>query len=356
MNHGSGSGGGTSTTSSSRGGDFRKAVDRSTSTSTTGKKRKRESSAAEDEGADMKQRRTGKEKDGVDGEEDDMDGKLGKDPSSPQDKKKTGRKRNNKIDIACNHCRCESSNLTHSRQPWSVADGYFHSTARKLKCDGARPTCTNCTRRYQNQNETKDPPKRPVSPPNCEFDPFPRRRGPAKHKQLKLDAESESSWPLVRVVPRTRARAAAEAKILLPPLRVGADRSASTSGSESSFAGGSVAYPSTTSIHLGGEVEILATPAALSTREPTPVADERNEPIEEPRVEEQEERPRVEDGEEREERPMKDEEKPKKEKSPKKEEKKVATIKVDGDEEKVDLLKAAWPELSPSHYLPCHHT
>ena len=233
-----------------------------------------------------------------------------------------------------------------------MADCYFHSTARKLKCDGARPTCTNCTKRPVDKSRTSPPPE-------CEFDPFPRRRGPAKHKQLKLDVESESSWPLVRVVPRTRARAAAEAKILVPTLRVGADRSASTSVSESSFAGDSVAYPSATPIHLGGEVEILATPAALSTRETTPAVDERNEPIEEPRVskeEEQEERPRVEDGEEREERPMKDEEKPKKGKSPKKEEKKVATIKVDGDEEKVDLLKAAWPESSPSHYLPCHHS
>ena len=117
VNHGSGSSGGPSTSTGSGGGDRRgkdKAVDRSTSTastSTTGKKRKRESSAADDEGVDVKQRRTGKKKDGVDGEEDDRHGMLGKEPPSPQDKK-TGRKRNNKIDIACNHCRCESLNLT----------------------------------------------------------------------------------------------------------------------------------------------------------------------------------------------------------------------------------------------------
>ena len=90
-----------------------KAVDRSTSTastSTTGRKRKRESSAAEDECVDVKQRRTGR-KDGVDGE-DEGHGKEVENPSSPQDKKKTGRKRNNKIDIACNHCRCELFNFT----------------------------------------------------------------------------------------------------------------------------------------------------------------------------------------------------------------------------------------------------
>ena len=118
MNHGSGSGGGASTSCNNGGGDRKgrgKAVDRGTSTastSTTGKKRKRESTATEDEGVDMKQRRRGKIKDGVDGEEDEGYGKEEKNPSSPQDKKKSGRKRNNKIDIACNHCRCESPHLT----------------------------------------------------------------------------------------------------------------------------------------------------------------------------------------------------------------------------------------------------
>jgi outer membrane biosynthesis protein TonB len=120
-----------------------------------------------------------------------------------------------------------------------------------------------------------------------------------------------------------------------------------------------MAHPSAVSILLGGEVDILATPAALSTREITPAADEKeNEQIEEPRAskekkeegeEKHEERPRVEDAEEREERP-------KKEKSPKKEEKKVARIKVDGDEGKVDMLKEVMLESSPSYYLPGHHT
>ena len=122
-------------------------------------------------------------------------------------------------------------------------------------------------------------------------------------------------------------------------------------------------HPSATSILLGGEVAILATSAASSTRETTPAADEgENEHIEGPRAskekkeeeeEKQEERPRVEDGEEREERPK--EENPKEERSPKKEEKKEATIKIDGNEGKVDVLKEAIPESSPSYYLPDHH-
>ena len=110
-----GGSGGASTGSSSGGADRKgkgKAVNRGTSTastSTTGRKRKRESSTAEDECVDVKQRRTGK--DGVNGE-DERHGKEEENPSSPQDKKKNGRKRNNKIDIACNHCRCQSFNFT----------------------------------------------------------------------------------------------------------------------------------------------------------------------------------------------------------------------------------------------------
>lgn len=113
MNHGDGVG------ASNEGGDRKgkgKSVDRSASTAstgTTGKKRKRDSSVVEDEGVDVRQRRVGKKIiNGVDGAEDEGHGTEEKDPSSPQDKKKTGRKRNNKIDIACNNCRCESSNLT----------------------------------------------------------------------------------------------------------------------------------------------------------------------------------------------------------------------------------------------------
>ena len=250
-----------------------------------------------------------------------------------------------------------------------MVDGNFRSTARKLKCDGARPTCTNCSRRPPPTTKPGPGPGPRSSPPECKFDPFPRRRGPAKHKQLKLDAESESSWPLLRAVPRTRARAAAEAKIITQPLRVGASRSASTGGSESSFAGGSVAHPSATSILFGGEVAILATPTASSTRESTPAADEEeSEQIDEPCVpkekreeedekHEGEERPRVESGEKREEKPKEEEEKgPVMDKSPKKEEKKEARIKMDGDEGKVDMFKEATLESSPSYYLLGHHT
>ena len=263
-----------------------------------------------------------------------------------------------------------SSSMLHSRRPWSVADGYFHSTARKLKCDGARPTCTNCTRRPPPRppSNTSSPRSSRSSPPECKFDPFPRRRGPAKHKQLKPDAESESSWPLLRAIPRTRARAAAEAKVLAQPLRVSAGRSASTSVSESSFAGDSVAQPSATSILFGGEVAFLATPAASSTRESTPAADEEeNQQTEESRVSkenkeedeekhEEEERPRVDDGEEREEKPKEEEKGFKKEKSPKKEEKKEVKTTMDDDEGKVDMLKEATLESSLSYYLLGYHT
>ena len=107
---GSGSGG------SSRGvGDHKgkgKAADRGSSTasnSTTGKKRKRESSEIED-AVDTKQRQTRKQT-GVDGEHEENEGET-KDPPSPTDQKKSGRKRNNKIDIACNHCRGELFDLT----------------------------------------------------------------------------------------------------------------------------------------------------------------------------------------------------------------------------------------------------
>ena len=260
-----------------------------------------------------------------------------------------------------------SCSILHSRRPRSEADGKFRSTARKLKCDGARPTCTNCSRRPPPSSKTSPSPR--SSPPECKFDPYPRRRGPAKHKQLKLDAESESSWSLLRAVPRTRARAAAEAKIVTQPLRVSAGRSASTGGSESSFAGGSVAHPSATSILFGGEVAILATPAASSTRESTPAADEQeNEQIEEPCVpkekreeedekHEEEERPRAENGEKREEKPKEEEDERGSliNKSPKKEEKE-ARIKMDGEEGKVVMLKEATLESSPSYHLLGHHT
>ena len=263
-----------------------------------------------------------------------------------------------------------------------MADGFFeYSTARKLKCDGVRPTCTNCLRRKQGE---------------CEFDPFPRRRGPAKHKQLKLDAESEPSWPLLRDVPRTRARVAAEAKILTQPFVVGAgagagaSRSASIGLSEASLAGAGAggsdgARPSATSTLFGGERvqheagATTASPAALSTRESFPSVDEAEAgvyeddlgQIEEPWVprkqakneEEEARKSSVEDEEEREVKKARKEEVrdgkaglPKKEKVPKKEEKKEAWFKLEGDEEKLDMLKAGTPESSSSNHLPGSHT
>jgi hypothetical protein len=253
-----------------------------------------------------------------------------------------------------------------------VADGQFHSTARKLKCDGTKPICANCDRRKAQQLRER-PGNQPPDPP-CRFDLFPRRRGPAKHKQLKLDAESESSWPPLTVVPRTRARAAAEAKILTHPPVVGAGRGASTGVSEASFAGGSVAHPSAMSILFGGEIAMPASPAAESTRESTPSADgEENEQIEEPGAskekqgeeeeaqededededEEEDENLRVENGEEREVMP-KEKEKAKVDELCK--EQKEAKVKMDGDEGRVDIIKEVTLESSPPHRLLGRHT
>ena len=217
----------------------------------------------------------------------------------------------------------------------------------------------------------------------CEFDPFPRRRGPAKHKQFKLDTESEPSWPPLRAVPRTRARAAAEAKILTQPLLVGVaagadagtSRRASTGGSEASFASGG-AHPSTMSILFGGESEAfgavpvpaaVASSAASSTRESTP-ADETKTQADEKEIDQVEEchtrregegvakkeedaqKPRVGD-EEREVKPTEEGVKPKKEKSPK-EDKKMARLEMEGEGKgKIDMQKRGSPE-SPSSSQP----
>ena len=124
MNSGSGSCRGASS-SSSEGGDRKgkgKAVDRGSTTGsngTIGKKRKRESSEAGGDGGEGK-RQAGKRKSGVDGGEGGGgEESTQKSPSSQTDKKNTGRKRNNKIDIACNNCRCESFNFTFSLIPVS---------------------------------------------------------------------------------------------------------------------------------------------------------------------------------------------------------------------------------------------
>ena len=270
-----------------------------------------------------------------------------------------------------------------------MTDDYLCFSARKLKCNGARPICANCVNKTKAQKDGKP------EPVVCEFDPFPRRRGPAKHKQLKLDTESEASWPLLRVVPRTRARAAAEAKVVVQPLLVGAgagaSRSASTGGSEASSADGSGGgHPSATSFLFGGErinreafgtaVTAAGWLAAPSTRESTPTdqaeaeADEEIDQIEEPQApmkmrnedEEQKqveevEKPRVEDEEhelkpKRKEVKLKKEQLLKKEKSAKKEEKKEAGLKMEGDEGKLNMVKKSPPEASPpSYHLSGHH-
>lgn len=43
----------------------------------------------------------------------------------------------------------------------------FSSRTRKIRCDGAKPVCHNCSRRTTNNNE-------------CSYDPIPKRRGPDK--------------------------------------------------------------------------------------------------------------------------------------------------------------------------------
>lgn len=52
-------------------------------------------------------------------------------------------------------------------RPLSIAFSY--SRARKIKCDGGKPECNNCTKRAK-----ADEP--------CAYDAAPRRRGPDKQK------------------------------------------------------------------------------------------------------------------------------------------------------------------------------
>lgn len=264
-----------------------------------------------------------------------------------------------------------------------MTDGSFYSAARKLKCDGLRPVCSNCTKRFSSLLNKSNP----EGP--CVFDAAPRRRGPAKHKQLKLDTESEPSWPLFRAVPRTRARAAAEAMILTQPTPVeaaasasaGSSRSrASTGGSEASIASG--AHHSTMSILFGGErvnrEAFGAVPAAegssaaSSTREGTP-ADEvevkedehefdeaeeiqaggEAEGVREEKKEEDAQKTRVKD-EEREVKPKEEDVKPKKKKLPKK----MAKLEMEDDEGKGRIVMQKGEPESPSssHYLSGRHT
>jgi hypothetical protein len=280
---------------------------------------------------------------------------------------------------------------------------YIYLAARKLKCDGERPICGNCRKRTQNTDESGSPPPagsgkaRSRSP--CAFDAFPRRRGPAKHKLLRLDADAdadaEPSWSQFRVVPRTRARVAAEAKVLAPSFVVGAGVGgigggggggtiASVHESEGSSAGGSGGvHASAASILFGGvrtqhEEAAAATAAAspyMSTRGSTPApegvdtsadeedtdrvegpqppkdgGEEKNEQVEE---EQNEENKNPEKDEERHRKHTKEEVKPKKGRPPTKgrssprEEKKEDEGKLERDEEKAAMFEEGTPE-SPS--------
>jgi len=54
----------------------------------------------------------------------------------------SSRQRGRKIPVACNFCRCRFSSMLLKR---TKADK--HSSARKLRCDGGRPACSQCIKR-----------------------------------------------------------------------------------------------------------------------------------------------------------------------------------------------------------------
>lgn len=65
------------------------------------------------------------------------------------------------------------------------------SRGRKIRCDGAKPSCHNCTRRTGNGSD-------PLQP--CTYDPAPKRRGPDKNpgSRQRLSAQEISEGGKVR--------------------------------------------------------------------------------------------------------------------------------------------------------------
>ncbi|THG92760.1 hypothetical protein EW145_g8598, partial [Phellinidium pouzarii] len=82
------------------------------------------------------------------------------------------KQKHKKITVACNFCRCASliylTSVYHSRL---CLPSLFSLTARKLKCDGGRPSCSQCVKRTQ----------------SCDYKPHSRRRGgvPRETREVK---------------------------------------------------------------------------------------------------------------------------------------------------------------------------
>lgn len=71
------------------------------------------------------------------------------------------------------------------------------SRTRKIRCDGAKPACHNCSRRTNANNE-------------CNYDPVPKRRGPDKtpgaRQRMARDARNEVNGDILSTRRRRRTR------------------------------------------------------------------------------------------------------------------------------------------------------
>ena len=88
------------------------------------------------------------------------------------------RVRTKKTNVACNFCRCECAFLVEHKAPLTLPGPL---SARKLKCDGGRPACSQCFKRSH----------------PCDYTPSHKRRGTKKRKSddgsesdLEMDMES----------------------------------------------------------------------------------------------------------------------------------------------------------------------
>jgi len=71
---------------------------------------------------------------------------------------------------------------------------HYPSRTRKIRCDGAKPVCHNCSRRTNASSE-------------CNYDPIPKRRGPDKTPGARQRAAREMEAAINGPAPRRRRRA-----------------------------------------------------------------------------------------------------------------------------------------------------
>jgi hypothetical protein len=84
------------------------------------------------------------------------------------------KQRTKKITVACNFCRCKHG--TGHFRLHIFADILFFTAARKLKCDGGRPACSQCVKRSN----------------PCDYMPQNKRRGTLRQRNKGEDSESDS--------------------------------------------------------------------------------------------------------------------------------------------------------------------